>query len=205
MKHLTLRDVMARMSITVNGDGFEVTNPAGTAQYDAWGSRTTVNGIPEYFPLQLSVSGVASFENTAPSGGYCSMSMGVVGSNSPESSPIHTNKRATETKPIQTLSIKVEADISELEKKLDEINNLIKNSTAFELINGQAFIKPAAISRDKITVNKFSLYSGVDSNVSEIIKNAIANQKDTEQIEKRIEAVEKALCTVAMSHSAIKG
>lgn len=128
MKHLTLRDVMARMSITVNGDGFEVTNPAGTAQYDAWGSRTTVNGIPEYFPLQLSVSGVASFENTAPSGGYCSMSMGVVGSNSPESSPIHTNKRATETKPIQTLSIKVEADTSELEKKLDEINNLIKTA-----------------------------------------------------------------------------
>nr|WP_279078537.1 hypothetical protein [Hafnia alvei] len=205
MKHLTLRDVMARMSITVNGDGFEVTNPAGTAQYDAWGSRTTVNGIPEYFPLQLSVSGGASFETTAPSGGYYSMGMGVVGSNSSEPSPIHINKGAAETKPSKTLSIKVEFDTSELEKKLAGINNLIKNSTAFELINGQVFIKPAAIFRDKITVNNCYHYSGVDSNVSEIIKNAIANQKDTEQIEKRIEAVEKALCTVAMSHSAIKG
>lgn len=171
MKHLTLRDVMARMSITVNGDGFEVTNPAGTAQYDAWGSRTTVNGIPEYFPLQLSVSGMATFETTAPHGGGYSE------------------------------SIQVEVDTSELEKKLDEINNLIKNSPAFELIEGQVFIKPATISQDKITVNKIH----TNSSISEIIKNAIANQKDTEQIEKRIEAVEKALCTVAMSHSAIKG
>ncbi|TBM25085.1 hypothetical protein [Hafnia alvei] len=180
MKHLTLRDVMARMSITVNGDGFEVTNPAGTAQYDAWGSRTTVNGVPEYFPLQLSVSGMASFETTAPHGGGYSA------------------------------SIQVEADTSELEKKLDEINNLIKNSTAFELINGQAFIKPATISRDKITVNTFSLYAGADSNVSEIIKNAIANQKDTEQIEKRIqnatrEAIEKALRPSGAIYRAIKG
>ncbi|MEG2433223.1 hypothetical protein [Hafnia paralvei] len=189
MKHLTLRDVMARMSITVNGDGFEVTNPAGTAQYDAWGSRTTVNGIPEYFPLQLSVSGVASFENTAPSGGYCSMSMGVVGSNSPESSPIHTNKRATETKPIQTLSIKVEADTSELEKKLDEINNLIKNSAAFELINGKIFIKPATISRDKITVTE----------VREIIKNATANQDALR------EAIEIECRAGGMIYRAIKG
>lgn len=178
MKHLSLKDVMLTMKITVMDNGYQITNPAGTAQYDAWGSRMNVNGIPEYFPQSLSVEGQVAEK---------------------------TKDTDAETKPSQTLSIKVEVDSSELEKKLDEINNLIKNSTAFELINGQAFIKPAAISRDKITVNKFSLYSGVDSNVSEIIKNAIANQKDTEQIEKRIEAVEKALCTVAMSHSAIKG
>lgn len=181
------------MSITVNGDGFEVINPAGTAQYDAWGSRTTVIGIPEYFPLQLSVSGMASFETTAPHAGCYTMNMGVA-----------------KTKPSQTLSIKVEADTSELEKKLDEINNLIKNSTAFELIEGQVFIKPATISRDKITVNTFSLYAGVDSNVSEIIKNAVANQKDTEQIEKRIqnatrEAIEKALRPSGAIYRAIKG
>ena len=193
MKHLSLRDVMASMSITVNGDGFEVTNPAGTAQYDAWGSRTTVNGIPEYFPLQLSGSGLVSSKTTAPHGGCYTMNMGVA-----------------KTKPSQTLSIKVEVDTSELEEKLDEINNLIKNSTAFELINGQVFIKPATISRNEITVDKFSIHTGVDSIISEIIKNAIANQRDTEQIEKRIqnaalEAVEKALRTVAMSHSAIKG
>lgn len=193
MKHLTLRDVMARMSITVNGDGFEVTNPAGTAQYDAWGSRTTVNGIPEYFPLQLSVSGLASGETTAPYGGSYTMNMGVA-----------------KTKPSQTLSIKVEVDTSELEKKLDEINNLIKNSTAFELIEGQVFIKPATISRNEITIDKFSIHTGVDSIISEIIKNAIANQKDTEQIEKRIqnatrEAIEKALRPSGAIYRAIKG
>jgi len=189
MKHLSLKDVMASMRITNNSDGYEISNAAGSAQYDAWGLRTTVNGIPEYFPLQLSVSGVASFETTAPSGGYCSMSVGVVGSNSPESSPIHTNKRATETKPIQTLSIKVEADTSELEKKLDEINNLIKNSAAFELINGKVFIKPATISRDKITVNE----------VRKIIKNATANQDALR------EAIEIECRAGGMIYRAIKG
>lgn len=155
---------MARMSITVNGDGFEVTNPAGTAQYDAWGSRATVNGVPEYFPLQLSVSGMASFETTAPHGGGYSA------------------------------SIQIEADTSELEKKLDEINNLIKNSAAFEFINGQVFIKPATISRNEITVDKFSLYSGVDSIISEIIKNAVANQRDAERLENDIQkVVQKAI------------
>jgi hypothetical protein len=55
MKQLQLKDVMQRLSITVNESGYEVSNPAGTAQYDAWGARTTVNGIPEYFPLSISV------------------------------------------------------------------------------------------------------------------------------------------------------
>ncbi|MCK2180133.1 hypothetical protein MUN35_10515 [Hafnia paralvei] len=58
MKHLSLRDVMVSMSITNNSDGYEVMNAAGSAQYDAWGLRTTVNGIPEYFPLKISAPGV---------------------------------------------------------------------------------------------------------------------------------------------------
>lgn len=189
MKNLPLREAMARMSISITEDGFEITSPAGTALYDHHGSRTTVIGIPEYFPLQLSGSGLVSSKTTAPHGGCYTMNMGVA-----------------KTKPTQTLSIKVEVDTSELEKKLDEINNLIKNSTAFELIEGQVFIKPATISQDKITVNKIH----TNSSISEIIKNAIANQKDTEQIEKRIqnadlEAAGEALRTIAMSHSAIKG
>ncbi|MGQ7806776.1 hypothetical protein ACUN3I_14270 [Hafnia alvei] len=60
MKHLSLKDVMLTMKITVMDNGYQITNPAGTAQYDAWGSRATVNGIPEYFPLSLSIAGVAS-------------------------------------------------------------------------------------------------------------------------------------------------
>ncbi|WP_367376591.1 hypothetical protein [Hafnia alvei] len=59
MKHLSLKDVMLTMKVTVMDNGYQITNPAGTAQYDAWGSRMNVNGIPEYFPLSLSVAGVA--------------------------------------------------------------------------------------------------------------------------------------------------
>lgn len=193
MKNLPLREAMARMSISITEDGFEINSPAGTALYDHHGSRTTVIGIPEYFPLQLSGSGLVSSKTAVPHGGSYTMNMGVA-----------------KTKPSQTLSIKVEVDTSELEKKLDEINNLIKNSTAFELIEGQVFIKPATISRNEITIDKFSIHTGVDSIISEIIKNAIANQKDTEQIEKRIqnatrEAIEKALRPSGAIYRAIKG
>lgn len=55
MKQLPLKDVMRHFAVTINKDGYEVTNPAGTAQYDHHGVRTTVNGIPEYFPITLAV------------------------------------------------------------------------------------------------------------------------------------------------------
>lgn len=55
MKHLSLKDVMRNLSVTINADGLEVSNPAGTAQYDVGGVRTTVNGIPEYFPISIAV------------------------------------------------------------------------------------------------------------------------------------------------------
>lgn len=162
MKHLSLKDVMLTMKITVMDNGYQITNPAGTAQYDAWGSRMTVNGIPEYFPQFLSVEGQVAEK---------------------------TKDTAAKTKPSQTLSIKVEVDTSELEKKLDEINNPIKNSAVFELINGKVFIKPATISRDKITVNE----------VRKIIKNATANQDALR------EAIEIECRAGGMIYRAIKG
>nr|WP_314591592.1 hypothetical protein [uncultured Serratia sp.] len=55
MKQLPLRDVMRNLGITVTKDGYELSNPAGTARYDLHGVRTTVSGIPEYFPITLSV------------------------------------------------------------------------------------------------------------------------------------------------------
>lgn len=55
MTQLQLKDVMQRFTITAHENGYEVSNQAGTAQYDAWGARTTVNGIPEYFPRSISV------------------------------------------------------------------------------------------------------------------------------------------------------
>lgn len=55
MKQLPLKDVMRHFAVTINKDGYEISNPAGTAQYDHHGVRTTVNGIPEYFPITLAV------------------------------------------------------------------------------------------------------------------------------------------------------
>ncbi|WP_347254374.1 hypothetical protein [Leminorella grimontii] len=55
MKKLNLNDVMAYMKVTITETGYEISSPAGSAQYDAWGSRTTVNGIPEHFPRSLTV------------------------------------------------------------------------------------------------------------------------------------------------------
>lgn len=55
VKQLQLKDAMQRFTITAHENGYEVSNQAGTAQYDAWGARTTVNGIPEYFPRSISV------------------------------------------------------------------------------------------------------------------------------------------------------
>jgi len=57
MKQLPLRDVMRNLGITVTKDGYELSNPAGSARYDLHGVRTTVSGIPEYFPITLSVKG----------------------------------------------------------------------------------------------------------------------------------------------------
>ncbi|WP_129543848.1 hypothetical protein [Serratia sp. 1D1416] len=57
MKQLPLREVMRNLGITVTKDGYELSSPAGTARYDLHGVRTTVSGIPEYFPITLSVKG----------------------------------------------------------------------------------------------------------------------------------------------------
>lgn len=50
MKHLPLKSVMLGLNIIRRGEGYELSNPAGTAWYDAHGVRGKVEGIPEYFP-----------------------------------------------------------------------------------------------------------------------------------------------------------
>ncbi|ERK09579.1 hypothetical protein L580_0994 [Serratia fonticola AU-P3(3)] len=71
MKQLQLKDAMQRLTITINESGYEVSNQAGTAQYDACGARTTVNGIPEYFPLSISVKDNSKRESAElPSGTF---------------------------------------------------------------------------------------------------------------------------------------
>ncbi|KGT86265.1 hypothetical protein NG99_26245 [Erwinia typographi] len=55
MKMIRLEDTMKHLQLTVRDDGYEMHSPAGSACYDAWGVRTTVNGIPEYFPVTLNL------------------------------------------------------------------------------------------------------------------------------------------------------
>ena len=57
MKNPQLKDVMNSLRIVMLEDGYELHNEAGSAKYDAYGIRGEVHGIPEYFPISLSVSG----------------------------------------------------------------------------------------------------------------------------------------------------
>ncbi|HID8403863.1 TPA: hypothetical protein ACXIJH_004197 [Serratia marcescens] len=81
MKQLPLREVMRNLGVTVTNDGYELSNPAGTARYDLHGVRTMVNGIPEYFPITLSVKGghAPAFElgQTKPAERVGTMSLGI--------------------------------------------------------------------------------------------------------------------------------
>jgi hypothetical protein len=60
MKKLSLRDVMFHQRLVILGDGFCIANSAGSANYDKFGQRTTVSGIPEYFPLSLIIDNKTS-------------------------------------------------------------------------------------------------------------------------------------------------
>lgn len=55
MKKLNLKDAMQGLQVILTDDGYELRSAAGSACYDVWGVRTTVNGIPEYFPVSISV------------------------------------------------------------------------------------------------------------------------------------------------------
>jgi len=52
---LTLNEVMGSLRVVCAPDGYELHSPAGVAYYDKNGVRNRVNGVPEYFPLSLSV------------------------------------------------------------------------------------------------------------------------------------------------------
>ncbi|MEQ3291105.1 hypothetical protein [Klebsiella oxytoca] len=54
-KRLRLVDVMRSLNIILKEEGFVIENAAGKAFYDKSGIRGIVEGIPEYFPISLSV------------------------------------------------------------------------------------------------------------------------------------------------------
>lgn len=111
MKHPSLKDVMQRFTITAHENGYEVSNPAGTAQYDAWGARTTVNGIPEYFPSSISVK-----NGTKPDVGADGRALPIGG---------FTGQSKSVRQHIINLSIKADAtDLDKLEAQLKRIADL---------------------------------------------------------------------------------
>ncbi|WP_312411576.1 DUF1983 domain-containing protein [Pseudescherichia sp.] len=57
MKRLPLKTVMNSLRIVTLECGYELHNAAGTAKYDAWGVREEVHGVPEYFPVSISLKG----------------------------------------------------------------------------------------------------------------------------------------------------
>jgi len=57
MKRLPLKTVMNSLRIVMLECGYELHNAAGTAKYDEWGVREEVHGIPEYFPITISLKG----------------------------------------------------------------------------------------------------------------------------------------------------
>ena len=160
MKHLSLRNVMASMSITVNGDGFEVTNPAGTAQYDAWGSRTTVIGIPEYFPLKISAPEVlAGNADSEHSNDHLRHSLW---------HPTNNEQTHDNGKVIDKVVVQIDVDISDAQQKLEELNASIRGSDAFNVFNGAMFLCPA--TAPCLPVNKRQLSKAVRKLVNEAIK-----------------------------------
>lgn len=53
--NIKLADAMRTLTVTIKDDGYELESTAGKAFYSAWGTRGKVEGIPEYFPISLSV------------------------------------------------------------------------------------------------------------------------------------------------------
>lgn len=51
-----LADAMRTLAVTIKEDGYELESAVGKAFYSAFGSRGKVEGIPEYFPISLSVN-----------------------------------------------------------------------------------------------------------------------------------------------------
>ena len=59
MKKLPLKTVMNGLRIVTLEDGYELHNAAGKAKYDVYGIREEVHGIPEYFPVSISIQGAS--------------------------------------------------------------------------------------------------------------------------------------------------
>lgn len=143
----TLKEMVGKnLQIDLLADGFKVTNGAGFASYDAQGCRTTVNGIPEYFPETITVSGWDSVQ----------------------------------AKPDE-ISVKLTMDTSDFDEKFEQIDELIRSTGAFEILQGQGIINKARISdgfityhqKNKVAVNNEDPSDSLIPLIRSVIKNEL--------------------------------
>ncbi|HIF5903141.1 TPA: hypothetical protein ACX3HX_005921, partial [Raoultella ornithinolytica] len=55
MKRVTLKEANKSLRIIVKETGYELHSGAGFAEYDSFGFRGKVNGIPEFFPDRIAI------------------------------------------------------------------------------------------------------------------------------------------------------
>ncbi|EHC3600218.1 TPA: hypothetical protein ACV5UU_005088 [Klebsiella michiganensis] len=63
MKHVTLKEANKSLRIIVKDTGYELHSGAGFAEYDAFGCRGKVNGIPEFFPDRIAIDGAVNLSS----------------------------------------------------------------------------------------------------------------------------------------------
>ncbi|HGE8481953.1 TPA: hypothetical protein ACGD7T_000774 [Serratia marcescens] len=181
MKHLPLREVMRNLGLTVTDDGYELSNPAGTARYDFHGVRTTVSGIPEYFPIMLSVKGgyVPVFDDQGPPAGGFPGAEALAVKPKPEDYPAGIS-----------LAINVDsASLTALESQLTRIADLCERiqktqhlgepaeyvgQSAFTISAGQVFIGDASIKEGAI--NHSDLMKEVTKQAKKTVETVIERE-----------------------------
>lgn len=131
MKSLQLKDVMQSLKVTITDTGYELASPAGTAQYDAQGVRTTVNGVPEYFPIAVSVKSERTLK--------------IDGSMISARDPL-TEFCGPENKSIRTLSVKVEVDTAGAEAKLEALVSKARGAS-FAASAAQGVLAAASVEK----------------------------------------------------------
>ncbi|MFD3225682.1 hypothetical protein [Rahnella aceris] len=84
-------------------------------------------------------------------------------------------------KPIKEMTVKLSLDTSELDKKLEQLDELIRSTDAFEILQGQVFIEKAMISdalitshnKIKVWVNKEDSSDSIIPLIRSVIKNEL--------------------------------
>lgn len=187
MKHLPLREVMRNLGLTVTDDGYELSNPAGTARYDRHGVRTMVNGIPEYFPITLSVKGgyAPAFEpgQTKPTESIGTMSLG-----------INVDSASLTTLESQLTRI---ADLYERIQKAQHqdkpVSNFYDDKGVLRLQIGKFGIKTANPPRSALTVNAGQVFIGdalvKDAVISNCILSSELDKERQDSLKREVQAI----------------